>query len=305
MMDLPVDGPVDPVELNRHVKRRLAALRAESLPERERISGLTLRDQVVTSGTRWQNYPLIDPIARLPYAYASQRAIEAIMRHPQASARHFLRATTGTAGKPVVAEPDVGILPAEDQEVQVSAFVHIAVEGGLLYVEYVSTVLGALRRGFHRIDDVPTNAGDLLGLAIRDGLTRLPAATLLAPVNLARSLYQLAAVALRMNRAARTSAEAPVFSYGARHSVRELASSRHVDTYVQELDAQKYSKLIEHRVNDAVLDYLEEQGVNVSEYRAQMGVINQQNVFFGSVGNVAFANGKASTVQQTSTAAPA
>lgn len=258
----PADGPVDPVELNRHVKRRLAALRAEVLPERQQISGLTLRDQIVAAGTQWQGYPLVDPIARLPYAYASPRAIEAIMRHPRTSARHFLRATLSTGGKTVVAD--------DDQQVLVSAFVHTAVEGGMLYVEFAATVLGPLRAEYHTIDMLPTNTGDLVGHAVADVLRRLPLATLSAPVRLVRAGLRSAARTMRMNAADRCSQEAPAYRYGARLSVRELASQREPDTLTRRLDAEKYTKIIERRVTDAVLDYLEEQHVDISGYRAQM-----------------------------------
>lgn len=292
--------PVDPVALNRHVKRRVAALRSRDLPERQRISGLTVRDYVVASGVRSRDYPLIGP-DRVPYEMASTEAVEAIIRHPQASARHFLRATTGTEGKEVMLDGQ-RLLLAEDQEVQVSAFVHLAVEGGLLYVEYVATVLGAVKDDYHDIDQLPVNPQNLLGRAAMDALRRLSGGTLLAPLNLIRGVYRAAAVSSRMNSARRQSGEAIAYNYGARESIRQSSSSSTPDTYTRRLDAQKYSKLIERRVNDAVLDYLESQGVDTSEYRARTNVIHNHNMYVQDstvYGSIASGHGATATTYTT------
>jgi hypothetical protein len=266
------------------------------------VSGLTVRDYIVASGNRWRQYPLIDA-QRAPYDMASAGAIEAIIRHPQASARHFLRATTGTEGKAVM-DNGTFLLAPEDQELQVSAFVHTAVEGGLLYVEYVSTVLGSIKADFHEIDQLPMLPERLLGRALGDATRRLTSATLMAPFSLIAGLSRALAVNARMNAADRQSEEGAVYNYGARESIREIASKDKPDTYVRRLDAEKYSKLIERRVNDAVLDYLEARHVDTSEYRARANVIYNANVYVQDStinGPVAAGHGAAATSTSTTT----
>ncbi|GIF52308.1 hypothetical protein Afe04nite_68470 [Asanoa ferruginea] len=269
---------IDPVALNRYVKRRLADLRDDSLPEPEQIAGLQLRDVIVAAGDREPTSPLVDLAARLPFPYTSRAAIEAFIRHPQASARHFLRATTGTRGTAVRDQYGYPILGAEDQEVEVSAFVHLAVEGGLLYLEYVPTMLGPLDDRFHEIDHLPRNSSDLLLRALAEAVRALPVALILAPLELAAGLFRHWTMTARMNRMDRRSFEALRYDYGARTSIRALASARGPDTFIQTLDSTKYSKLIERRLTGAVIDYLESQGVDTSELIQRVNVVHDNSV---------------------------
>ncbi|SNT41247.1 hypothetical protein SAMN05421812_105407 [Asanoa hainanensis] len=269
---------IDPVALNRYVKRRLAELRDDSLPEPEQIAGLQLRDVVIAAGEREPTSPLVDLTARLPFPYASRGAIEAFIRHPQASARHFLRATTGTRGTAVRDQYGYPILGAEDQEVEISAFVHLAVEGGLLYLEYVPTMLGPVDDRFHEIDRLPRNNKDLLLRALADAVRTMPVSLILAPLELVVGLHRHWTMTGRMNRLDRRSFEAPRYDYGARVSIRALASNREPDTFIQTLDSTKYSKLIERRLTGAVIDYLESQGVDTNELVQRVNVVHDNSV---------------------------
>ena len=197
----------------------------------------------------------------------------------------------------MVTDDDTVLLGAEDQEVQASAFLHIAVEGGLLYVEFVSTVLGALRPAFRNMDYLPNETGNLLGLAARGTLMYTAADAVMAPLHLLRDLFQVAAVSRRMTKADRLRRETPAYNYGARESVRELAAQAGPDTYTRELDAEKYSRILLHRINDAVLDFLAEHGVDTSEYRAQAAAVT----IIGSTINGSVAVGAAATANTTTT----
>jgi hypothetical protein len=213
-------------------------------------------------------------LSRLPFAFASQAAIEAVIRHPQASGRHFLRVTTGTEGKQVLDDRGAPLLPAEDEEVEISAFVHTAVEGGMFYLEYVATVLGPIDDRFHHIDRLPVDASDLLLRAMGEAVRQVAVSTIAAPFRLLAGVDRRLSIASRMNRAERRSHDAPQYNYGARTSVRQLASDRDPDTYVRLLDAEKYGKLIERRVTSAVLDYLDANGIDTAEYSARVNVIH-------------------------------
>ena len=180
---------IDPVALNRHVKHRLAALRSPDLAERERMDGLTLRDQIIAGGTRWRNFPLVDERLRLPYSIASRRAMEEIIRHPQSSARHFLRASIGAESKPITRSDGTQIMPAEHHGVVVTAFSHIAVEGGLLYVETITTVLGPIRQEYLDMDQYVAGDG-VIGDAFRDTARSFGPAILLAPVRLTQTIAE-------------------------------------------------------------------------------------------------------------------
>lgn len=269
---------VDPVELNRHVKHCLAALASVDLPPHERLTGLALRDQIIATGARWRDYPLIDQRRRLPYAFATPQAIEAIIRAPQTSARHFLRASVGAENREVTGGSGPTIMPAEYQNIVVSTFVHIAVEGGMLYVENVSTVLGPLRQEFLDIDQY--SAGDEGGLEpILQGLREFGGTTLLAPFRVGRTIARAITANRNMTRADRDSNRLPVYDFGARAEIRQIASSPRPVTYLQRLDAEKYSKLMERRINEAVIGFLSAMGIDISEYETRMNVFNNHGVF--------------------------
>ncbi|RIV38424.1 hypothetical protein [Micromonospora radicis] len=269
---------VDPVALNRHVKRCLAALAGTDLPPHERLAGLALRDQIMAAGTRWRKYPLIDQEFRLPYPYATPQAMEAIIRAPQTSARHFLRATVGAENREVVEDKGTTIMPAEYQNIVVSTFTHIAVEGGMLYVENVSTVLGPLRQEFLDIDQYAP--GDENGSEpLLQALRTFPGSTLLAPVRLLQAISRAFSVSRAMGRAERDTDSQPVYDFGARAEARQLASAPRPVTYLQRLDAEKYSKLMERRISEAIIGYLRNNGIDTAEYETRMNVFNNNGVF--------------------------
>ncbi|MEU4424585.1 hypothetical protein AB0F81_28530 [Actinoplanes sp. NPDC024001] len=225
--------PIDPVELVGHLRRRLAGLRSRDLPEHERITGLQLRDLVVSPGARW----LIDEGCGVPYSHAAPEAVESVIRAPRPEGRHFLRASVGAA---------------ECQGAVVSTFVHVAVEGGMLYVEVVCAVLAPIRRRYREIDAY--DRGDRRAMALREAAIRLMPAVGLAPLRLVRALGR--AAALRRGRP---------HECGAPWDVRELAARTGFANYLQRLDAEKYRRLIDRRATEAIYEFLSASGVGATE----------------------------------------
>jgi hypothetical protein len=284
---------VDPVELIAHVRQRLAALRSRELPEQERMTGLQLRDQVVAAGTRWHGYPLIDQRVRLPYAFATGEAVDAIIRFPQTSARHFLRASVGAQEKPAVAADGQTIMPSEHQSVVATAFTHIAVEGGMLYVEVVETVLGPLRQQYLDIDRYALSGDSTMNTALREAAREFAAGIVLAPVGLVRAIKRHLQLNGSMTRADNESQREPVYDFGARVDVREIASRKSFASYVQRLDSEKYLRLIERRIAEAVIEFLTAEGVDTSEFRTKF-IQNWTATIHGDV-NGSFAMGTGAT----------
>ncbi|GAB7047343.1 hypothetical protein [Catenuloplanes indicus] len=269
---------VDPVALNRYVKRRLAALRAGDLREAERMSGLTLRDQIVSAGVGGEGWPLVDTDALVPYSHATPAAMESVIRHPQASVRHFLRATVGANVTPVHSADGRMLIPGEHHSIAVSTFTHIAVEGGMLYVETVSTVLGPLGHRYRRIDGYPAGGG-VGGRAALESLRDFGENLAVAPLRMAVTLYRMAVLARGMRRAETEVTEEELGDFGARFDLRQATSAAHPVTYLQRLDAEKYTKLIERRISEAVIGYLRDAGIDTSEYERRMNVYNNSSVF--------------------------
>jgi hypothetical protein len=296
---------IDPVELHQHVRERLLAMRGEDLPERERISGLIVVDHIVATGERKHPDPLVDPVTRVPYADASPEAIRAIIRHPQGSLRYYLRTVVGAEGRDIV-EDDRLVAPAQDQEIVVSTFLYLAVEGGMLYVEFVATVLPPVLETLHEIDRIPPER--VVGKALRSALARGFIGLAAAPVRLAQEISALFGTGWRMDEADRASREYRTYDYSARLSARELAADTRLRNYLQKLDAEKYYKLVERATTGAILTFLDERGVDTSEYLARSTVLLNTGVMItgGTVsGPVAAGTNATATVDGGATGAAA
>jgi hypothetical protein len=274
----PVDS-VDPVALHERVRARLRRMGGSGLPEPERVPGLALMDHVVATGERPVDDPLLDP-ARVPYSQASPEAIEAIIRYPQGSLRYYQRSTVGAEGKDVRTPGRELVVGRQDQEIAVSTFLYLAVEGGMLYAEFVATVLRPIRDSYHLIDRLVPER--LLGRALRESLSTMLIDFVAAPVRLVASLISLLGYGSRMNRADRDVQEYRVYDYGAWQSIRQLAASPRMRTYLQLLDAEKYYKLVERAITGAVLEYLDEHGVDTAEYQNRATMIHNSGLVIGA-----------------------
>ena len=275
--------PIDPVELQHAIRERLLRLKDPGLPENERVAGLAVGDHVVGEGLRRWDSPLIDPAARTPYSEVSPEAIDALIRHPQAGLRYYQRVSVSDQGQEVWSgrRPVIG---SADQELAVSSFIYTAVEGRMFYLEFVSTVLPPIKRGYHIIDMLPKiTSGAFTVKVLLDAASTAFADILTAPLDVCSTL-------LRMRRERRSfrqeigSADDYVYGdLGSRISVRELGAAPAPHTYIQRLDAKKYTKIIETLVNDTVLDFLVAKGADATAYRnyAQT-VINSGVMISGS-----------------------
>src|SRR5207249_4749585 len=204
-------------------------------------------------------------------------AVEAIIRHPQGGLRFYQRAVVGAHGKSVHASDGREVAPAQDQHMLVSVFVHVAAEGGMLYTEFVGTVLPPINARYHLLDALHSSGERLFARALRGAVLGWPADTAVAPVRALRSWWQIVTRSYRMNRANRASREYRAFDYGARISVRELAAEPMPRTYLQHLDADKYVKVAERAVIEALFSYLEEAGVDTAEFSTRVNFVQNNN----------------------------
>jgi len=80
-----------------------------------------------------------------------------------------------------------------------------------------------------------------------------------------------------------------------------MASSLSPVTYLQRLDASKYAKLLERRINEAVIDYLRDQGIDTSEYENRVNVFTNNGVMIAgdNLGSAAGGDNAKATVSKT------
>ncbi|MGW0807352.1 hypothetical protein [Nonomuraea sp. NPDC002799] len=288
--DEPVD--VDPVELHAFVRERLREMRDSVLRPNEGIQRLDLGDHVVTRGiftvTDWHRgrTPVAHPMigrGGLPKFEATAGEIEAVIRHPQGGVRYYQRVTINNDGQEIRDSAGHLVAPAEDQEAMTSAFIHLAVEGRMLYTQFVVTVLPPVLGPYHVVDMLPTMTGVRIAWeALRVLKLRLLRDVLAAPVRVARTAIQ----AVQQSMTVPDPRKHIVYPYGARFSVRELAASADLQTHIQTLDVAKYTRMIEQRLTEAVLDFLDKRGIETGAYRLQAAGVTMNTVNVGAGGTV-------------------
>jgi hypothetical protein len=266
---------VDAVELHEYVGDRLEQMRFEAAPGMP--VELDILDHVVAQGLLNQlhgTHPLLQD--GRPRHHLDHDALHAIIRNPQSGARHYRWIVVGTGGAAVTDRHGNQVLPATDRDTTVSIFIHLAIEGRMLYTEFVVMALPPVRAAHRIVDELPKEAGPALLLTT---LTK-------APLQLARDLVaaplRLVRGGLVALRTVKDPADYVVFDFGTEVSLRELGAEREITTFLEQLDAFKYAKLVEERLNNAVLDYLDLHDVDTTAYRQQVAaVINNGTVVNG------------------------
>ena len=269
---------IDPVELHEVLRTRLLQLNDDGLPPNERVTALTVDHYVVGEGQfRWDS-PLVDPQKRIPYSQANPEAIPALIRSPQAGLRYYQRVSVSDEGQVVLAggRPVIG---ATDQEIIVSAFVYAAVEGHMFYLQFVPASLAPIFDDYRAIDRLPkiTSSKFLVKVALDSASTAF------------RDLWHAPLGVLETWRQTRkerrsfakelTHADDYVYAdVGANISVRELGARALPRTYMQRLDTNKYTQIVERLVIETVLDFLVANGVDTAAYRATAQAIYNSGI---------------------------
>ncbi|PZG20996.1 hypothetical protein C1I98_37285 [Spongiactinospora gelatinilytica] len=286
---------IDVVDLHDFVRSRLLQMRDAVRDPAQVIAGLHITDHLAVRGTftrrdwpdararTWHgphnSHPLIDPGSGMPHYAARKDTIDAVSRHPQGGVRHYQRVTVNVDGQDIRNADGFLLAPAEDRGIVVSAFIHLAVEGRMLYTQLVVTVLPPVAAQFHEIDKLPALPKPIVvWRAALSGRNDLVADVVFAPGRLIRTAVQNIRRGIRQRNPARYL----VYPFGARESVRELGAAIDVDRFTHVLDADKYTKLIEQRLTEAVLDYLEARDIDTTAYRQQAAtVINNGAIITG------------------------
>ncbi len=291
--------PIDPVELHQVIRDRLLKLKEPSLPPNERISALTVEDHVVGEGLRRWDSPLIDPAEKTPYSQASLEAIQALIRHPQAGLRYYQRVCLSDKGPPVLSDGQE-VIEGADQGIVVSAFVHLAVEGRMLYLEFVTMILPPIWRPYQVIDRLPVvSSGKFLTTVIGEAARSLFRDTIRAPVGIVSALRLMSRERRSFEDEAASSTYHVVGDFGARTSVRELGAAPSPDTYIQKLDAEKYTKIVERLLTETVLDFLAAKGVDTSAFAMGTStIINNGTVINADTMSGQFAFGNENVLNQ-------
>ncbi len=279
--------PIDPAELHEKIRARLLKVKDGTLPANERISTLSVHDHVVGDGNcRWDS-PIIDQERATPYSQASPEAIDALIRHPAAGLRYYLRVCISDEGQPVWARQHE-IIGSTDQEIAVSAFVYVAVEGRMLYLQFVPYLLSPIHESYHLVDRLPRiTSGDFMLKVILHAARSSFGDIIRAPFGLMGTLSRIAAERWAHNSEFTSMNDYVYADAGAQISVRELGSSTAARNHIQRLDTAKYVKIVQRLILDTVLDFLKEKDVDTSAYTESASAIITNYTIHGNVGAMA------------------
>jgi hypothetical protein len=261
------------------------------------LGSLVIEDRVFASGTgigddeRFIRTTTLAPAARL-----SADEVERIMERPTGSVRHYLAVHVPLWGGDVVP----------------SVFLHFSTTGRTLHLHSSNHVLGPVRAEYHVVDRLrgPLSADARRGLLL-DAVAHTGKAFHSAPFKALRQAYFDERHNKRMVDELKALEQDPVYDFGARLSVRELALSPNYHNYHQVVDATRITSLVERHTLAAIREFLDERGYDITDFRAQQQtILNQGLIQQGGtsiIGNQAIGTGATATQnipEQPGAAAP-
>ena len=280
--------PIDPVELHQAIRTRLLKVKDEGLPENERISALSMHDHVVGDGhCRWDS-PVIDQARAIPYSQATSDAIDALIRHPAAGLRYYLRVCVSDEGQPVWARRGK-VIGSTDQEIAVSAFIYVAVEGRMFYLQFVPRLLPPINDRYHLVDRLPkVSSREFMVKVILHAARTSFRDMIWAPFRIIGTVVTMIGERWSYRAEAKSASDYLFADIGARISVREFGGSAAARNHIQVLDTAKYVKIVQRLVLDKVLDFLKDKGIDTSAYQeSASAIITNSYTINGNVGALA------------------
>ncbi|MGV9449599.1 hypothetical protein [Streptomyces sp. NPDC003635] len=258
------------------------------------LATLEVEDRVFVSGTRIAgDARLLPAFLKAPATRLSDPVVREIALDPQGTPRHCLAAHLPLWGGAVVP----------------SQLLHIAVVGRTLHLHCDRHVLTPLRPDLRRVDLLPSRltpahrAGLLLS-ALRDSGTALFGAPRAV---LGDALREWRAPRRRRREQAAAQTD-PAFDRGARMSIREHAMSAEYLDHFQRVDAERAFAALDRHALAAVRDFLDEHGVDTTDFRTQTQTILNHGVLqtggVSVVGNQAVGQGAQATARTATAAAP-
>lgn len=154
------------------------------------------------------------------------------------------------------------------------------VTGNNLFVELSHSLLTPVLDVYQEVDRLlPQPTLRQLSRIVGRCLRQLPMALVRAPLALGRAAVSPLSRQLRQARQRREISSALRFNYGATSSPREWAADPLYQRYFQQLDKDLYAKVVEKRILQAIIEFLEEKGIDTSELIERQTTILNQGVY--------------------------
>ncbi len=259
------------------VKKRLTRIAQDndaSVNGHDLMPGLLLEERVFVNGKALNgNSRLLPRRDEAPVSNLSASELSLIALSPTGAPRHRLCVHVSFWGGRVTA----------------STFVHFSTLGDTLYVKCDRSVLGPVDYVYRVMDRLSTNV-----LTVRHVLYHLAEAAYFlfpqafsSPGRVLRLAFSRAWSDRRRARIHAVARKDLAFDYGARTSIREMVDSTHYTDNFQAWDADKHLKIVEQNLMAAILDFLDDHGVDTTDFRnSQMMFLFNNSVLQAGAHNV-------------------
>jgi len=234
------------------------------------LDNIRVYERLFVNGLHVQNNEqLLPDELRAPPTSVDKRLLQAAAVRPSPEARTY-----------VCVE-----MPGWQGQLVVTLYIRGVYAGDSLYVEYVFRVLPPIRREFLVIDRLyEFSRYDQIKDSLRRGLREVLPALLVSPGHVLASRWRRQMTRHRQSWNAHAIDRGYVFDYGARQSIRELASGSQRQHYFLARDEQMYVLLAQQTLIQAVGTFLVEHGIDMGQFDEQVKVIFNQSVY--NVGDI-------------------
>ncbi|MFJ6657760.1 hypothetical protein ACIQNG_15515 [Streptomyces sp. NPDC091377] len=283
--------PFTVVDLVDHLRDHLRTVARRGGPDDEEpeaaetLRSLTVEDRVFASGTGiGDDSRFIAPTQLAPLARLTPESVEEIMLNPTGTVRHCLAVHVPLWGGDVVP----------------SVFLHFSTAGRTLHVSCDNHVLGPVAAEYHVADRLrgSLSAAGRRGLTLA-ALSRTGRALYRAPADAWRHHHFEQRHRRRMLDELTALEEDPVYDFGARVSVRELALSPRYQNYFQVVDAARITAALGRHTLAAIREFLDARGYDTTDFRSQQQTILNQGLIqqggMSIIGNQAIGSGASAT----------
>ncbi len=163
-----------------------------------------------------------------------------------------------------------------------STFLRFVVTGNNLFVEVSHSLLTPILERYQEVDRLLPQPTFRQFIRIARHSFRLVLRGLFgAPLAVGRAALAPISRSRRRARQRREITTALRFNYGSTISPREVASDPRVQRYFQELDKSLYSKIVEKRLLEAIVTFLDDRGIDTGDLVARQTTILNQGVYVG------------------------
>lgn len=183
-------------------------------------------------------------------------------------------------------------MPGWQGQLVVTMFIRAVYAGKSLYVEWTFRVLPPIRAEFRKIDDLYEFSRYYeIREALASGLRDLLPALLGAPSHALEFWLRPRIAKHSRSRNSYAIKRGYVFDYGARRSIREDASGSQRQHYFLARDETMYVLLAQQTLIRTVGDFLNDHGVDLGQFDAQVKIILEQSINNYNIGDITDSSG--------------